>query len=183
MYEEITAFGRLAGELKRVRRKGWMTGVGVRQPESVADHVFRTAVLTMCVSDMKGLDTEKLVRMALLHDLHEAVMGDYDHAEKTAMGKDELERRERSAIQSMISRLPQPLQERYRRLAFEYLRQETKEAQFLRQLDRLEMIMQALEYERAGYDRERLQRFWDDVEGTFTPEFQAVVDILKRERA
>ena len=182
MYEEIAAFGRRVGELKRVRRKGWISGVGVKDPESVADHVFRTAILTMCFSDVKGLDTEKLVRMALLHDIHEAVMGDYDSYDKMTMEKEELEKRELAAIRRMVSLLPQALQEQYRRLAIEYHRQETKEARFLRQLDHLEMIMQAVEYEEEGYDRVRLQGFWDGVEGAVTTEFQEFFDVLKKER-
>lgn len=44
------------------------------------------------------------------------------------------------------------------------------------------MVMQAVEYEQEGYDRKRLQKFWDDVEQTVTPEFQAFIDILKKER-
>lgn len=180
--DDLVAFARQVGVLKKVRRKGWIRGVGIHEPESVADHVFRTAILAMCVSDLQGLDTAKLVRMALLHDMHEAVMGDYDAYDKKRVGIEELDSRELAAIKEMVALLPAPLQDPYRRLAIEYHRQETKEARFLRQLDRLEMILQALEYEQEGYERVRLQRFWDGVEKTVTEEGQELFDALKKER-
>ena len=42
--------------------------------------------------------------------------------------------------------------------------------------------MQAVEYEEEGYDRVRLQGFWDGVERAVTTELQEFFDVLKDER-
>jgi len=65
----------VAGRLKTIPRTGWVDS-GVGEPESVADHSFRTALAAMILSDSMGLDTCKVMRMALLHDLAEAETGD-----------------------------------------------------------------------------------------------------------
>jgi len=82
MLEEIVDFVQKAGLLKKVKRSGWISWVGIERPESVADHSFRSAILAMCIADLKGLNTEKLMRMLLLHDIHEAIIGDYDYFAK-----------------------------------------------------------------------------------------------------
>jgi len=71
-------------ELKNVPRQGWKEKLEIDNPESVADHSYSTTVLSMILSDMKGLDTEKIIRMALLHDLAESITGDIipDHITK-----------------------------------------------------------------------------------------------------
>lgn len=43
-------------------------------PESVADHSYRAAVLAMALPP--GLDRDRCVKMALLHDLAESMVGD-----------------------------------------------------------------------------------------------------------
>ena len=66
--QNLVKFFGIAGKLKRIPRSGWVE-VGVQQPESVADHTFRTSILCMIYSDLEGLDELKLLRMALIHDL------------------------------------------------------------------------------------------------------------------
>ena len=69
------------GRLKRLPRTGWVES-GVPDPESVADHSFRVALLTLVLADLKGLDALKAVRMALIHDLGEAETGDLTPARR-----------------------------------------------------------------------------------------------------
>ena len=53
----------------------------------------------------------------------------------------------------------------------------------MKQIDKLEMIMQAFRYEKAGYDKPKLKSFWDSVEGTLTePNLKAIFKLLKEER-
>jgi 5'-deoxynucleotidase YfbR-like HD superfamily hydrolase len=74
-FQNISKFLKIAGMLKRTPRTGWVE-VSIYQPESVADHTFRTAILSMLYADIEGLDPLKLLRMALIHDLPEALTGD-----------------------------------------------------------------------------------------------------------
>ena len=63
-------------ELKNIPRQGWKEKLGINNPESVADHSYSTTVMSMILSDLEGLNSEKIIRMALLHDLAESVIGD-----------------------------------------------------------------------------------------------------------
>jgi HD superfamily phosphodiesterase len=58
-----------AGRLKKEMRRGWVVKAGIPNPESVADHTFRTVLLAMLLGDSRHFDTEKMMRMALIHDL------------------------------------------------------------------------------------------------------------------
>jgi 5'-deoxynucleotidase len=101
--------------------------------------------------------------MALLHDVHEALIGDYDYFDKKKIGLDEVKHREKKAINSIFSVLPETIKGKYKLLADEYRLQETDDSKLVRQVDQMEMIMQALEYEKEGYDKNKLQAFWDEV--------------------
>ena len=68
--EGILEFLRAVGGLKGLTRRGWLEA-GIKNPESVAEHSYRTAVLAMILADLQGLDAEKAIRMALLHDMAE----------------------------------------------------------------------------------------------------------------
>ncbi|MDH5624081.1 MAG: HD domain-containing protein, partial [Candidatus Bathyarchaeota archaeon] len=78
----LVEFLETAGRLKRTPRAGWVDA-GIQQPESVADHTFRTSIVCMIYADMEGLDQLKLLRMALIHDLPEAITGDLTPSKKT----------------------------------------------------------------------------------------------------
>ena len=137
----------------------------------------------MCLSDLKGLNTEKMIRMALLHDVHEAMIGDYDHLDKKKIGLHEVKMREQKAINSIFSVLPEAIKGKYILLADEYRRQETKDASLVRQIDQIELIMQALEYEKEGYDKTKLQAFWNDVRKNLKdPDLKMMLKLLEKER-
>ena len=51
--------------------------------ESVAEHSYYTAYYTMLIADrIEGIDKEKAIRMALLHDVEEVKSGDVPHTTK-----------------------------------------------------------------------------------------------------
>ena len=64
-----------AGLLKRVKRSGWWVA-GIKDPESVADHCFRTAVIGHYMALVEGVDPYKVVTMCLFNDIHEARIND-----------------------------------------------------------------------------------------------------------
>ncbi|KAA0001413.1 MAG: HD domain-containing protein [Thermoplasmata archaeon] len=64
-----------AGKLKGIKRKGWLR-IGIEKVESVACHSYRVAFLAMLIGDALNLNVEKMLKMALLHDLAEATTGD-----------------------------------------------------------------------------------------------------------
>jgi putative hydrolase of HD superfamily len=183
MIEKIVDFMQKVGALKRVRRSGWISWVGVENPESVADHTFRSTVLAMCLADLKGFNTEKLVRMLLLHDIHEAIMGDYDYFAKKKISPAELEKRKLEAIEKVLEKLPKELKQKYFSIWLEFEKQKSLEAKIARQIDQLEMVIQALEYEKEGYSREKLNVFWENVKEKLEDEdLKRIFEILEEKR-
>src|SRR5579863_4506443 len=93
----------LVSELKKVPRKGWISKVGIERPESVADHSYGTAMMAMVLSDSHTLDTEKILKMALLHDLAESITGDFMPDE---ISKENKKIAENDAMKEIFSKLP-----------------------------------------------------------------------------
>ena len=69
-------FLRMAAGLKKIPRQGWIDKAGISNPESVADHSYSMTVMAMMFGDNAGMDTCKMIRMALLHDIVESITGD-----------------------------------------------------------------------------------------------------------
>ena len=182
--KEIIEFSKTIGRLKKTERTGWVTWINHENPESVADHVFRASVLGMLISDSKKMNTEKIVRMILLHDLAEAIMGDWDYFAKKKLGKEKFKQREEEAIEKILSLLPKELNKKYFKLWHEFLENSSKEAKLARQIDKIEMMLQVLEYEKEGYDKERLKGFWEHHEKDFTDkDLKKIFELIKKERS
>src|SRR5512142_2133637 len=70
-----------AGMLKRTPRTGFQfLGSGA---ESVAEHIFRTVYIGYTLGRLSGdVDTDRLIKMCLFHDLPEARTGDLNYVNK-----------------------------------------------------------------------------------------------------
>ena len=156
--EGLLEFLSNVGKLKGLPRTGWVES-GILEPESVAEHSFRTAVLAMLLADLQGLDSGKAVKMALLHDLAEAVTGDLTYREKCSRGL-AYQTEEEKAIDRLFSRLPRDVAASYRALWDELREASSPEAKVAAQADKAEMLLQASEYEGKGVAPSRLERFW-----------------------
>lgn len=142
---EVLRFLRTAGRLKETARAGWgLRGVG--DPESVADHSFGVALLALVLSRGADppLDRERCVAMALVHDLAESLVGDITPYDGISAG--EKHRREREAMERLAAMLGG---DEVLRLWEEYGAAATPEARFVKDLDRLETVLQAAEYEES----------------------------------
>lgn len=157
----LVDFFRTSGRLKRIPRSGWVK-VGIDSPESVADHTFRTAILCMIFSDLEGLDELKMLQMALIHDLPEVITGDLTPPERTGMAKN----REEDAMKKLLCLLPEKQRVKCANVWREYEECKTAEARAVRQLEKLEMALQAKEYERAELRKESLEKFFKSAEKT-----------------
>jgi putative hydrolase of HD superfamily len=161
--EGLLEFLKNVGKLKSIPRTGWVES-GIQEPESVADHSFRTAVLAMLLADLQGLDSGKAAKMALLHDLAEALTGDLTPENKSQMGVAFLTEEE-EAMEQLLSNLPRVVAESYKALWGELRRGSSPEAKVVALADKAEMLLQASEYEGEGVDPSRLERFWHSVVG------------------
>lgn len=145
---QVLEFLKTVGKSKRILRSGWVREK-IKDPESVADHSFRLSVISMILADTLGLDKEKLIKMALLHDLGEVVTGDIVWSrgnivdiEKRA-GKEELERKGIEKVFKIMG-----VSKEYVKTFEEMIERTSQEAKIFWQLDKLEMAIQALEYEK-----------------------------------
>ncbi|MGA1974311.1 MAG: HD domain-containing protein [Conexivisphaerales archaeon] len=143
--------------VKKVNREGWKRRAGIAHPESVADHIFSTTLAVMMVGDLLKLDTYRMMKMALLHDVCEAVTGDIQPGEMEPAQK---KKKERKALEGLLHSLPEPLRKSYMASFDEFNRGSSSEAKLVKDLDKLEMVMQASTYEREGTRREVLEEFW-----------------------
>ena len=154
--QALVAFFSQSGRLKSEKRRGWLLKLGLAHPESVADHSYRTTLMALVLSDSRGLDTAKAVRLALLHDLPEALVGDAMPEERSGASKAAVETK---AMEELLKGLPPNVSSLYRDAWLEFLGGKTEEARLVRQLDKLEMAMQAWEYAKGLRDRSLAREF------------------------
>ena len=155
--------------LKAVPRMGWLLR-GVRDVESVADHSFGVAFTAMLLADQaqrQGLEpnVEKILRMALLHDLTEARTGDLPNTVKRYFDKGTLHAADERAADEMLSALG-AIGEEYLLLWQEYEQRESLEARIVKAADKLDLLLQAREYEKGG--AQNLHEFWQNSELDFS---------------
>src|SRR5690606_13145242 len=143
--------------LKQLYRQGWLhRGIQPAACESVAEHTFCMAVLAMLLADQyfRALDSSRVLRMALLLGIGAVYGGDIIPGEGVA--KEEKQRLEREAVRRIFQGLPNG--DQYLAAWDEFEQGETPEARLVKQVDRLEMALQASVYEHMGYGR--LQEFF-----------------------
>jgi putative hydrolase of HD superfamily len=191
----LARFLHRVGNLKSLRRTGWLDrGVPPEDAESVADHTFRTALLTWLAAPEGELDRDRVLKMALIHDLAESLVGDeppYDPAELSAISDGDrtsfLNRRhtrnearstakiaaESEAFAELIADLPGELADELQELWGDLEAGTTPEALFVKQSDKLETFLQSREYLAADPTRPM---------ESFAAEVSAVIDIPALQR-
>lgn len=144
----VVGFGYELGVLKRVRRAGWWH-VGVQDPESVAEHSLRVAQLAALIAAEEGGDPARAAYLGMWHDSQETRIGDIPHSARPYV---EVVGNER-ITEDQIAGLPEKAAASVREAVREYEALETIEARCAKDADRLECLMQAVEYREAGYQR------------------------------
>ena len=144
-------------ELKNIPRQGWKNKLDMNNVESVADHSYSTAMMSMVLSDLEGLNTEKIIKMALLHDLAESVIGDVTPDEIKDERKISMENK---AMIRILENLPSNVSQHYIILWDDFQKNSSKEANLLHEIDKLEMAFQAKFYLDEGISKEKLRSFF-----------------------
>ena len=173
----ISEFFFQIAELKKLPRSGWKIKIGLNDSESVAEHSYMMSVMSMILSDMKSLNSEKVLKMTILHDWAESKIGDFMPEQIEYEKKSELEN---YAMSEILELLPQKIQSEYRGIWNEFLDRNTSEARLVHELDKLEMALQAKIYEKDT-DPEKIKPFISSaVEQIIDPDVKRIlVDILK----
>ncbi|GFS20275.1 HD domain-containing protein 2-like [Elysia marginata] len=145
------------GNLKKVERTGWVRH-GVKHPESVAEHMYRMAMIAFALPSDSNLDRDKCMKIALVHDMAESIVGDITPS--CGVSKTDKSKMEEDATHHIASFLPGHGAQEVLQLWREYEHQLSPEAMFVKDLDKFEMIFQALEYEKAERRGGDLEEFF-----------------------
>ena len=169
--KQLVDFFVLAGRLKKIKRRGALLyGKTEDEVESTAEHSYRMSLMSWILAEKKGgLDIARVLKMSLVHDLCEAYAGDltpYDgllpKCEKErydfvrtwpGLSKEEREKRfkekherEKKGLERLVSRLNEKLRRDIMDLWLDYEACNSQEAKFVKQIDRIENLLQAEEY-------------------------------------
>ncbi len=154
----ILDFFKTAANLKKISRQGWIDKLSLDNPESVADHSYSMAMIGMVISDLENYNSEKILKMILLHDLSESKIGDHTPEQLSNEKKNKLEN---NAFNEIIQNLPDLIKTQYLQIWQEYQENNSPESKIVHQIDKLEMILQAKIYEKEGHSKERLESFFE----------------------
>jgi putative hydrolase of HD superfamily len=146
------AYLRHAYRLKERPRSGWGLR-GIEDAESVADHAWGTALLCLLFADEAGVDRTEAIEIALVHDLAEAEIGDLPSladVDARPVGPEAKARLEARAMAALAA-LPlgpgaELVQARWRA----YEERDGAAARFVRDMNLVDMALQALAYAEAG---------------------------------
>jgi len=145
----IVSFGYEAGQLKKLPRAGWLL-TGITSPESVADHSFRVAVLAYVIAVQEGANPERAAALGLFHDFPETRIGDVPSVGKPYVRTADPNK----VIADQTAALPASLAEHITALVAEHESAKTPDATLesrcSRDADKLELLLQAREYQAQG---------------------------------
>src|SRR3989339_722208 len=164
-----------SGKLKTIPRSGWVLR-GVKNPESIAEHTFRVALMAWTLGRQKqNFNIEKLIKIALVHDLCEGYAGDitpkdtkkrkemlktwprFTEAQKKKLSESK-HKKEKQGLNKLIKNLPAGLKKEMEMLWLDYEKGLSREGRFFKQIDRAENLLQSLEYWQI--DKSLPQKSW-----------------------
>jgi putative hydrolase of HD superfamily len=135
------------GHLKNVPRSGWLL-LGIPSPESIAEHSFRVGMVGILLAALDGgADVGRTAALALFHDGHETRIGDIPsvgRAYVTTAIPEAVTAHQTSAIPDGAAKTLQGLTD-------EYEANETLEARLAHDADKIETLLQAVEYQAQGH--------------------------------
>lgn len=135
-----------AGVLKRAARTGWWF-VGEKNPESIAEHSFRVGIIGAVLAAMEGADASRVALLGLVHDTQETRVTDIPHIGRrylTAVSNERI-------TADQVAAAPEPVRDVIQGAVDEYEARETIEAVVAHDADKLECLVQAVEYRAAGH--------------------------------
>ncbi|KAJ3386332.1 hypothetical protein HDU92_002595 [Lobulomyces angularis] len=172
--------------LKTTKRTGWLEN-NVNKPESISDHMYAAfelpfSIIAMLIPDSFELNKNRCIKMALIHDIIESIAGDISPSQN--IPKEEKHRLESIAMDQLFETLEgavNPIAVEIKEIWYEYEKALTKEALFVKDIDKFEMILQCFEYEKR--QKKKMECFFNSTRGKFQSTFiKSLVTELLAER-
>lgn len=133
------------GMLKRAKRSGWWIA-GVKDPETIAEHSFRTALIGSVLAMMEGADPARTALLGLWHDTQETRVGDIPH-----IGRRYLDAADNQSVTAdQLADAHPAVRSEARRIVDDYENGDSLEVACARDADKLECLIQAVEYREQG---------------------------------
>ncbi|MEV8419400.1 HD family hydrolase [Streptomyces niveus] len=134
------------GMLKRAKRSGWWIA-GVKDPETIAEHSFRVALIGSVLAMMEGADPAKTALLGLWHDTQETRVSDIPH-----IGRRYLDAASNEKVTAdQVSAAHPAVREGAQRIVEEYENGDSLEVICAHDADKLECLIQGVEYREQGY--------------------------------
>lgn len=149
--DDAMRFYLLATQLKYKIRSGWDEthwNVSKERLESIAEHVYGTCILALSIDSEfeTNLYINKVVKMLVIHELGEVVIGDITPFDNIT--PEEKMKKEHEAIKEVLGDLIK--KDEFYSLLLEFDEKKTKEAVFAHHCDKLEADIQAKVYQDMG---------------------------------
>lgn len=185
--QSLEDFWQLLERLKLEPRRGWKEKLRLSHVESVADHSYGVAMLCLFQAWSRGgYDLERLLKLALIHDLDEAITGDLTPEDRRRLGLGEVLRRKRLAGKRIADSLPEKARSDWLELWTDLRLRRSKEARLVKDLDQVEMALQANAYSKRKVGKSRrpqAQEFYDSALGRVkSRKLRGVVERIGREK-
>ncbi len=143
MKKDILHFFEPINLIKHLERKGWVLKGVTGIKDTIASHSLGAASLGWLLSEMEEVDSNKVIKMLLIHDLIMAYIDDLTPADKSYVNKDEIEKK---SMEKLMRILPAKIAKEFGELINEYQEQKTKESIVAREADELDTLLQARIY-------------------------------------
>jgi putative hydrolases of HD superfamily len=134
------------GMLKRAKRSGWWIA-GVKDPETIAEHSWRAAVIGSVLAFMEGADPAKVALLCTFHDSQETRVGDIPWIGRRYLSAASNE----SVTADQVADAHPAVAEGIKALISEYEHGDSLEVLIAHDADRLECTIQGIEYLQQGY--------------------------------
>lgn len=147
--QNLSGFARFIfelGQLKRTPRSGWQK-LGLKNPESVADHSFRTGAIGFLLGKLEGEDPYKVAGYCLFHDIAETRTLDLDWLAQKYLEKGDY--LSSDVVADQTEDLPVELKSAIDEL-FDNSNKSEKFEQVARDADLLDLLFQAVEIAHRG---------------------------------
>ncbi|QSZ32544.1 hypothetical protein DSL72_002122 [Monilinia vaccinii-corymbosi] len=184
--ESPVPFFHMLERLKTTKREGWRR-FGITRGESIADHMYRMSLITMFApaSLAAKINIPHCTKMALVHDMAEALVGDITPVD--GVPKCEKNRREATTMDYFTKRLLGRVNggltgQQIMDIWQEYEDSVTLESQFVHDVDKIELILQMVEYERSQEPQMDLGEFSWVAAKIVLPEVKAWAAEIFKER-
>lgn len=164
---------------------GWLEGgVKLSESEDVAQHSFETSTIALILTGYleEEIDTEKVLKMAMIHDWAEAVTGDFSKEVSEQLGEDVKEKIEENVLENILNE-EMPDREEYIDLWREYNERTTKEAKLVKIADKLSILIEGNYLSQSGENSEKIEKIWKKTREGLDPlgsEFNFLADLLKK---